>query len=252
MSEGISTAVFEGRTKPSKAAARIGLIVLSSDEIGADAFTSIMPNDEVLVFTTRTAYGYEAGRFELATSFRDIVRSLPPAGRLDVLAFSCTSATVQMGSESLLSKLADAQPGLKYTSPALAGVAALQHIKAKKIALLTPYSLRTQKRFLSFFQENGVEVIADGTFAKTSDAEIGELTRASIFSAAQVLVRTTLPDALFISCTATPIVPYIESLEKEINVPVITSSQAMAWDALRLAGYRKPIHGFGCLLASER
>ena len=55
-----------------------------------------------------------------------------------------------------------------------------------------------------------------------------------------------------ISCTATPVVSHIAALEKAIGVPVVSSSQAMAWDALRLAGYRKPIQGYGRLLEARR
>ncbi|MCK1456776.1 aspartate/glutamate racemase family protein [Bradyrhizobium sp. 35] len=252
MDEQNCTTIFEGITTPSKAVARIGLILLSTDEVGGDAFTSIMPADEVTVFTTRSAYNHSGGGFSLETSFADVVNTLPPAGRFDVLAFGCTSATVVMGMKSLLSQLAGARAGMKYTSPAVAAVAALQHLKAKRIALLTPYELALHGSFLPFFRENEFEITTHGTFGKSTDAEIGELHRDSIFSAANALIRTVLPDAIFISCTATPIVPHINSLEKEIGIPVITSSQAMAWDALRLAGYRKPISGFGRLLAAER
>ncbi|MFC7695427.1 hypothetical protein ACFQX9_01635 [Bradyrhizobium sp. GCM10028915] len=123
---------------------------------------------------------------------------------------------------------------------------------AKRIALLTPYELRTHHQLSSFFRDNAFELTADGTFGKSTDAEIGELSRDAIFGAAKALTQAKLPDAIFISCTATPIVPHIESLERELGIPVITSSQAMAWDALRLASYRKPIKGFGALLASQR
>ncbi|WOH52456.1 aspartate/glutamate racemase family protein [Bradyrhizobium sp. sBnM-33] len=252
MEEQNSTRIFEGLTSPSKVVARIGLILLSTDEVGGDAFVSIMPKDRVSVFTTRTAYDHSGGGFSLATSFADVADTLPPAGRFDVLAFSCTSGTVALGMKSLLSQLAKARPGVNYTSPAVAGVAALRQFKAQRIALLTPYEPRVHRSFLPFFRENGFEITADGTFAKSTDAEIGELRRESIFSAAKALMRHTAPDALFISCTATPVVPYIDSLEREIGVPVVSSSQAMAWDALRLAGFRDPIAGFGRLLASPR
>lgn len=252
MGEQNSATIFEGLTTGSNATARIGLILLSTDEVGGDAFTSIMPQNEVSVFATRTAYDHGGGGFSLAASFADVVNTLPPAGRFDVLAFSCTSGTVTMGMKNLLSQLAEASPGMKYTSPAVAAIAALQHLAAKRIALLTPYRLRLHESFLTFFRVNGFEITAGGTFDKSTDAEIGELRRESIFRAANALIRDKRPDALFISCTATPVVPHIDTLEREIGIPVVTSSQAMAWDALRLAGYRKAIDGFGRLLASER
>ncbi len=40
----------------------------------------------------------------------------------------------------------------------------------------------------------------------------------------------------------------IARLENELGVPVITSTQALLWHALRLAGIDDPIEGYGRLL----
>ena len=55
-------------------------------------------------------------------------------------------------------------------------------------------------------------------------------------------------DAIFISCTGLRAVDAVEPLEAETGMPVVTSNQAMAWHALRLAGYDAPVEGFGRLL----
>jgi maleate isomerase len=55
-------------------------------------------------------------------------------------------------------------------------------------------------------------------------------------------------DAIFISCGALRSVDIIEALEEKTGKPVITSNQALAWDALRLAGIDNRIDGFGRLL----
>ncbi|WP_157083569.1 maleate cis-trans isomerase family protein [Bradyrhizobium manausense] len=248
-----STIIFDAATERSGAVVRIGLILLSSDEVGGDAFTSIMPKDDVLVFATRTAYDHSNGGFAVATSFPEVADTLPPVGRFDVLAFSCTSATIAMGESKLLSELEKARPGAKCTSPAIAAIAALKQLSARKIAILTPYSLDFHRSaIVPFFDNRGFDVVADGTFDKHTDAEMGELRQESIFHGAKTLVARSSPDALFVSCTATPIVPHIARLENELGIPVVTSTQAMAWDALRLAGYHRSVEGFGRLLASER
>lgn len=253
MSQQTQTIIFDGPCAPRETLARIGVILLSSDENGGEAFFSIIPRDEALVFSTRAAWADESGGdHSLKGSLKDIADTLPPAGRFDVLAFSCTSATVEYGVENLLAQMETARPGLKYTSPAIAALAALRWLNVKKLALLTPYDLKTHNSFIPFLRDNGLEVVSDGTFNKQADAEIGELLPEAILEAAKTLVETSSPDGLFISCTATPVVPLIADLEKQLGVPVVTASQAMAWDALRLAGYRKPIDGFGRLLAAAR
>jgi len=75
----------------------------------------MIPAAEARVFTTRTAYHDESGdggEFSLNTSFGEVTDTLPPAGRFDVLAFSCTNATVAMGIEKLLHDLEKAWPGV--------------------------------------------------------------------------------------------------------------------------------------------
>lgn len=139
---------------------------------------------------------------------------------------------------------------MKYTSPAVAAVAA-QYLEEENSAAHTLFA-PLAPIVLSVFGETGFEVTADATIGKSIDLEIKELRSDSIFKAANGLLRHELPDALFVSCTAAPIVPNIDSLEREIGIPVVTSSQAMACDALRLVGYRKPIGGFRRLLAAER
>lgn len=247
-----TTQLFKAINNASPEIKRIGLIVLSDDEIGDRAFTAIMPKDKISVFSTRTAYVENQEGFSLATSFAEVTKTLPPPGRLDVLAFSCTSGSVALGAQNLLAQLAEARPDIKYTSPSIAVVGALRELGAKKIAMLTPYSLHTHQSFIRFFNEHGFEVGENGTFACSTDATIAELSRVELFDAAKALVHASRPDVLFVSCTATPIVPHIDALEEEIGISVVSSSQAMAWDTLRLAGYSQPILGYGRLLACER
>ena len=46
-------------------------------------------------------------------------------------------------------------------------------------------------------------------------------------------------------------VEIIDRLEQRTGKPVITSNQALAWDALRLAGIDDPVTGFGRLLSDR-
>ena len=55
-------------------------------------------------------------------------------------------------------------------------------------------------------------------------------------------------DALFISCTALPVLNIIHKLEKIIRKPVLSSNQTLIWDTLRSIGYNSPIQGYGKLL----
>ena len=54
-------------------------------------------------------------------------------------------------------------------------------------------------------------------------------------------------DAIFISCTALPVLNIINKLENKIQKPVLSSNQTLIWDTIRSIGYRSPIKGFGKL-----
>lgn len=55
-------------------------------------------------------------------------------------------------------------------------------------------------------------------------------------------------DLLFISCTALRATSVVESIEAELDKPVVSSNQVLAWHSLQLMNYPTPIKGFGTLL----
>ena len=52
-------------------------------------------------------------------------------------------------------------------------------------------------------------------------------------------------EALFISCTALPVLKILDELEKKINIPVFSSNQTLIWDSIRSVGYKTEINGYG-------
>ena len=70
----------------------------------------------------------------------------------------------------------------------------------------------------------------------------------SVMQALARLVDTEDAEAVFLSGTGMPTLPVLELLEQDLGKPVISSASAMMWDALRLAGVRQPISGYGRLL----
>ena len=54
-------------------------------------------------------------------------------------------------------------------------------------------------------------------------------------------------DALFVSCTALPVLPIIDKLEKKLNTIVLSSNQALIWDTLVKINKNNSVEGFGKL-----
>jgi maleate cis-trans isomerase len=58
-------------------------------------------------------------------------------------------------------------------------------------------------------------------------------------------------EAVFLSGTGMPSLPVLDLLEQDLRKPAISSASAMMWQALRLAGVRQPIPGYGRLLTLD-
>ena len=56
-------------------------------------------------------------------------------------------------------------------------------------------------------------------------------------------------DPYFLSCTAIRTLPIIQVLESDLGKPVVRSNQSIVWRALRTAGIRDSITGYGTLLS---
>ena len=54
-------------------------------------------------------------------------------------------------------------------------------------------------------------------------------------------------DALFVSCTALPVLEIIDKLEKKLNTTVLSSNQALIWDTLVKIKNNNSVEGFGKL-----
>ena len=58
-------------------------------------------------------------------------------------------------------------------------------------------------------------------------------------------------EALFISCTALPALSIIDKLEKQLDIIVLSSNQALIWDTLEKIGKNNSITGFGKLFSTN-
>ena len=81
-------------------------------------------------------------------------------------------------------------------------------------------------------------------FDIASDLDIGKVEEEHLFD---VLSKIDLSEseALFVSCTALPVLSIIDKLEKELNKVVLSSNQTLIWDALNLVGNKNIVKGYG-------
>jgi len=230
-------------------ARRIGLIALATDHTTEQDFTRINNPDEAGVYVSRIA-------FENPTTVENLRLMGPrltsaaalmlPGETLDVIAFSCTSASVVLGDEAVTGFIQAAKPGVQCVTPAIASLAAFEALDVRRISILTPYIADVTTKITTYFSDSGADIISSKCLGYEDDRDMARIKLTSIIEAG-VDAMDDDAEALFISCTALRAAGCVEALEQRIGKPVITSNQAMIWRSLRLAGIERSVSGYGRL-----
>jgi maleate cis-trans isomerase len=165
-----------------------------------------------------------------------------------MLAHTATSYTLGRRAEAeLVQRLRD-QCGTTVATAFGSVLAALKVLGAKRVALGTPYSEETTLKGKALLEENGVNVVRHGRLENVTNIYDETPERARQLGHA---VDTPDAQAVFLSGLGMPTIP-LDILEHELGKPVISAASAMMWQALRLAGVRERVSGYGRLLASAQ
>jgi maleate isomerase len=229
---------------------RIGLAVPATDQVSEAAFAEMLSGHSVSVVATRVAFENPVVMATLSRMVDDLARAtalLLPGGRIDVVAFSCTSGTVAAGVDQVARAIGSAKPGVPFTTPITAAVAAFRCLGVRRIAVLTPYVDEVNEAILGFLTAAGLDVLEFGSFHLRTEPEIAAVPPDAIVAAGRAIAAPGV-EALFISCTGLQGHAAIGALEAATGKPVVTSNQAQLWEALSLIGYRRPLSGYGRLL----
>lgn len=230
--------------------ARIGLVVLASDHTIEHEWRRMLDIDGIAVYHSRivnsptitpeTLKQMEAG----LTAATDVIL---PGVPLDVVAYGCTSGAMVIGEGRVAERIRAARPGVAVTTPITGALAAIKALGAKRIALLTPYIDRINQMMRRYIEARGIGVPVMGSFNNENDNEVACIAPQSLKDAAAELAAEPSVDAVFVACTSLRLAEVVEEIEAKAGKPALSSNHAMAWHALRLAGYREPVAGFGRL-----
>ena len=228
---------------------RIGLITLASDFRIEKDFNNVIYGKEIDLFSNRI-HCYNPLTNEtlkkMADDIADVTKEILPDQKLDCVAYGCTSGTIAAGYPSIYEKVNLAKPNTKVTTPITSAIKALKKLNINKISVFTPYTDEINQSVAEYFKKENVEVISLSYFNIASDLDIGRVDEDYLF---EVLSKIDLSesDALFVSCTALPVLSLIDKLEKKLGKIVLSSNQTLIWDTLKEINYNKDIDGFGQL-----
>ncbi len=236
---------------PNTRAARLGLVTLSTD---------LTIEDELRFFYAGTGEGIQDDRgaglsllhsripcdnqvtadnlLVMEGHFASALELFPPQYPFDVIGYGCTSASMLMGEARVQQLIKNSIDATHVTTPMTAAVRGLRALGAKRIGYLAPYTLDISQKICDRLTDDGFVIAGAVTFNEDRDSIVGQMTPASIVHALDKLMQGLdgAVDALFVSCTSLKCASIIDSTERALGVPIISSNSAIAWDMARLAG----------------
>ena len=232
---------------------RIGLIALASDFMIEKDFINVIKDKEIDFFVNRIeCYNplTKENLIRMSEKVTEVTKNILPDQKIDCVVYGCTSGTIAAGYNSIEEKIKLAKPEAKVTTPSTAAIKALKKLEIEKISIFTPYSKKLNDEVVEYFKKENFNVTSNSYFDIESDFDIGKVDQNYLY---EVLSKIDLndADALFVSCTALPVLPIIEKLEKKLDKIVLSSNQALIWDTLERIGKNKSIEGFGKLFKSH-
>ena len=231
----------------SKTNPRIGLITLGSDFRIEKDFNNVVYGKDIDLYVNRI-HCYNPLTNEtlakMAEDITDVTKDILPDQKIDCVAYGCTSGTIAAGYDTIKSKINLAKPGAKVTTPITSTIKALKKLGIKKISIFTPYTKAINDSVVNYFKKENISVNSLTYFDIASDLDIGKVDENYLF---EVLSKIDLEDsdALFVSCTALPVLSIIDRLEKKLNKIILSSNQTLIWDALNLIENKDTVVGFG-------
>ncbi len=167
---------------------------------------------------------------------------------MDVMAFGCTSASIVIGEERVAQLLTENRGNIPATNPWAAAQAAFRHLGAQKVAVFAPYPTGVNYPLYQQLFEAGFDVTALGALGIENDTDITSISKHSMLEGLAKLLPGSGAEVVFMSCTNLRALDHIQEMEETFGIPIVTSTTALFWHAMHLAGKKAQCPGYGKLL----
>ena len=167
--------------------------------------------------------------------------------KVDVICYGCTGGGFIKGQgyDQQLSEEIKAATGIPGTTTIVGVTDALRVFGATKVCFASPYEPWLNEKLRVFLGQSGFDVLAiQGLGTQAHSTIKPEEVEALVMS-----VDKPEADAIFISCTNFGTLDIIESLEKKLRKPVVTSNSASMWKMMRMVGDESAVPGGGRLFS---
>lgn len=166
---------------------------------------------------------------------------------VDLLAINCTAATLLAGPQVLRKRLLVAT-GLDSVTTIEAVIAGCRAQNMRRIGLLTPYPQEVIEVERKYFAGLGIEVVCALGRPCATPVEQGSLPAQTWLELAQGFRGMAL-DGVLISCAGIQVAEVLAIIETQLELPVVSSNQALLWMCLQRLRIDSEVRGFGSLFS---
>jgi maleate isomerase len=222
---------------PTAGPARLGLISLATDLTIEQDIQSLMPEGARL-HVSRVAYANPTTPENLRAMAPHIAASadlILPGIPLAAIGYGCTSGAVVIGDDALAASIGTVRPGVPVRTPPLSAVEGFRALGVRRISLLTAYVPETTAPMADYFRSAGFDLVKVQGLGLADDRDIAIVPDDLLLAAARE-ADDPRAEAMFVACTALPVLPLIDRIEAMLGKPVVTSNQALGWAMLQAAG----------------
>lgn len=227
--------------------ARLGVIIPQLDLLTEPLLAQLLPPG-ISFYTSRLRRTGPVNVDTLHEMNRhfDSALTLLPLPYLDMVIYHCTMGSLYYDPARLVSDI-EAQAHLPGVATLQAAMDALRHLETRRITLVTPYPKSFNEAEAKFLEDKGFSIVSVGG-EHFDDAGIMAMISPDDISLWVRRARRPETEAVFISCTGIRSLEFIDELEADLQIPVVTSTSAMLWQVLRRLHVNETIAGLGTLL----
>jgi len=233
--------------------ARIGHVAPSRGDTLVYEFYKMFPEGFMMLNTTGTVRQLVDSDFEAQLSrIEDAVQDLVD-NNCDSIIFSGSPLFTRLpfGADRELGKKLSDKFGVPVAAGLTAEVEALKAMKCQKLVVGTPYEDEINQRLKRHLEQSGFEVLQIAGYGVRKNSQLTDLPiHASYKIAKKLYAKARDADGVFVACPRWPTITDVALLEEEIGKPVVTSSLACIWYAMKLIDIKERVKGFGRLMES--
>ena len=194
---------------------KVGLISLSTDFTIEQDFRSIYYKQPVNLYVNRIPFQNPMNHenyMKMKDILPEIVSNILPGEFINTIVYGCTSGTIAIGEKVVSEKICEVKKDCYVTTPITAVVKALKKLSLNKVSVLTPYPELVNKTIFEYLIKKKIIITSFNSFNIKSDKDVAMLKKDNIIKTIKS-INDEDAEAIFISCTAMPVLNLISDIE---------------------------------------